>query len=257
MLVGKVALVTGAARGLGRGYAKLLAAQGAAVVVADVNEEGARAVAEAIKAEGGAAAAVGMDVTSESSVAAGFAAAQAALGEVSVLVNNAGGVLGPLQLSETITLDQWTRVLTVNLTGSWLCARAAIPQMKAARRGRIINIVSTTFNQGQPTEMAHYISAKGGVVGLTRALARELGPYDITVNAVSPGLVPAKNVSRVGCATNVGKLQSIVDLVVQHQCISRHGEVDDLTGAVAFLASDSAGFITGQVLNVDGGWALG
>jgi NAD(P)-dependent dehydrogenase (short-subunit alcohol dehydrogenase family) len=254
MLEGKVALVTGAARWLGRGYAETLAAKGAAVAVADINAEGAAEVADAIRVAGGRAVAVTLDVTAEASVAAGFAQAREALGEVSVLVNNAGGLFAPPLAAEDFGLDQWTRALTVNLTGAWLCARAAIPAMKAARAGRIINITSTTFDYGLPTELTPYISAKGGVVGLTRALARELGAYDITVNAVAPGLVQPKN--REGRAVSEAKLQSIFDLVVARQCIPRHGEVADLTGPVAFLASDEARFITGQVLNVDGGWAL-
>jgi NAD(P)-dependent dehydrogenase (short-subunit alcohol dehydrogenase family) len=255
MLEGKVALVTGAARGLGRGYAEALAAEGAAVIVADVNGEGAQEVAEALRATGAKATAVTMDVSDEGSVAAGFAAGQAAVGEVSVLVNNAGGTLVPAQMAEGFPLADWNRVLAVNLTGSWLCARAVIPQMKAARGGRIINISSTTVDQGQPVELAPYISAKAGIVGLTRALARELGPYGVTVNAVAPGLVPPK--STAGRVIGEGKLKSIVDLVVNQQCLPRQGEIADLPGAVVFLASDAARFVTGQVLNVDGGWALG
>jgi NAD(P)-dependent dehydrogenase (short-subunit alcohol dehydrogenase family) len=255
MLEGKVALITGAARWLGQGYAETFAAKGAAVIVADINGEGAEAVAASIRASGGRASAVAMDVASEDSVAAGVAEARKAFGEISVLVNNAGGLFAPTQAAEAFSVEQWTRALSVNLTGSWLCARAVIPEMKAARGGRIINITSTTFDYGLPTEMAPYISAKGGIVGLTRALARELGPYDITVNAVAPGLVQP-NVRRENANVSADKLQSIFDLVVAQQCIRRNGEVADLTGPVAFLASDEARFITGQVLNVDGGWAL-
>ncbi|MDB5453956.1 MAG: short-chain dehydrogenase/reductase [Caulobacteraceae bacterium] len=253
-LSGKVALITGAAQGLGRAYAGHLAGQGAAVAVADVNAGGAFAVAEDIRRAGGVAEAVVMDVADEASVAAGVAAAVAALGPVGVLVYYAGGVLVPTGPAEAFGLEQWNRVLAVNLTGAWLCARAVIPQMKTARAGRIINISSTTFSQGQPTEMVPYIASKGGVVGLTRALARELGPFGVTVNAVAPGLVPPA--STEGRAVNSAKLQSILDMVAAQQCVDRIGRADDLVGAVAFLASDASAFITGQVLNVDGGWAL-
>jgi NAD(P)-dependent dehydrogenase (short-subunit alcohol dehydrogenase family) len=255
MLEGKVALVTGAAQWLGRGYAETLAARGAAVAVADINEEGAHAVAAAIRGEGGTAVAVGMDVASEESVASGVAAAETALGGIYVLINNAGGLFAPTQPAEAFALEQWNKALAVNLTGSWLCARAVIPQMKAARRGRIINITSTTVDYGLPTEMVPYISSKGGIVGMTRALARELGPYDITVNAVAPGLIQPK-AGRKSSAVTEAKMQSIRELVIERQCIARPGEIEDLTGPVAFLASDEARFITGQVLNVDGGWAL-
>ena len=243
MLDGKVALITGAARWLGRGYAETFAAQGAAVIVADIDAAGAQAVARSIRDGGGQAVAVEMDVSSEASVEAGVAEARRAFGGISVLVNNAGGLFAP------------TRAISVNLTGSWLCARAVIPEMKAARRGRIINVTSTTLDHGLPTEMVPYISSKGGVVGLTRSLARELGPYEITVNAVAPGLIQPQT-RKDGSPLSEEKLRSIFDLVVANQCIPRRGEVADLAGPVAFLASDAARFITGQVLNVDGGWAL-
>ena len=256
-LAAKTILITGAGNGLGRGYAHKLAALGGRIIVADRDDDGAARVVGEIRGAGGIARAVHLDVSDEASVAGAFAEGRAALGDIEVLVNNAGGVFAPPTDAENITLAQWNLVMSVNLTGPWLCARAAIPAMKAAGRGRIINISSTCFSQGLPTELVPYITSKGGVVGLTRALARELGPHGITVNAVAPGYVP-KRAEQVtpSSALGMGKRDAIRELVVGQQCIPRAGEPEDIAGAVAFLASDESAFMTGQVMNVDGGWAL-
>lgn len=243
---GKVALVTGSARRLGAAQAIHLASLKARVLVADIDKAAAEEVAAAIRARGDTAAAVEIDVTDEASVAAAFEAAKERFGPVEILVNNAGGLFswGPAQ---TISLTDWNKTLALCLTGAWLCARAAIPAMTAAGAGRIVNIAATAGDRGLPSNLAPYIAAKGGVAALTRALARELGPSGITVNAVSPGLFVVDRAE---------ELAHIIGAVQPQQSLERLGVPDDLVGAVAFLASDAASFVTGQILNVDGGWSM-
>jgi 3-oxoacyl-[acyl-carrier protein] reductase len=238
--------ITGAGQGLGAAYAAHFAAVGARVAVADINVASARNVATTIKEQGGAAIPIDVDVTDEPSVQAAIAAATSEYGAVDVLINNAGGQFG-WALAEEVTLADWNRTLALCLTGAWLCSRAVIPAMKAGGAGRIINVVSATVDRGMPFYMTPYIAAKGGVTTLTRALARELGSHGVTVNAVAPGLFVMDKGPQI---------QALSELVTKDQSIPRPGVPDDMVGAVGFLASDAASFITGQVLNVDGGWAF-
>jgi 3-oxoacyl-[acyl-carrier protein] reductase len=243
---GKVIFITGSAQGLGEAYAAHLASLKAYIVVADINEGGAQRVAQDITQRGGSAMALAMDVTDEASVARAIASASDKFGPIDVLINNAGGLFGWVP-AEEVTLADWNKTVALCLTSAWLCSRAVIPSMKATKAGRIINVVSATIDRGLPTHMMPYMAAKGGVAALTRGLARELGPHSITVNAISPGLfVMDKGKEVLALAEGVKKDQSI----------PRLGVPDDIIGAVAFLASDASSFITGQVLNVDGGWSL-
>jgi NAD(P)-dependent dehydrogenase (short-subunit alcohol dehydrogenase family) len=243
---GKTILITGGAHGLGAAYAQNLAEQKAHVLIADIDEVGAKDLAEKIRQRGGSASGLVIDVTCETSVVAAFEAVFREVGHIDVLVNNAGGQLR-LAKAEDYTLDEWNGTLARSLTSAWLCSRAVIPKMKAAKAGKIINIASTTIDRGLPENMCAYISAKGGIVTLTRALARELGPFHITVNAVSPGLV----------LMNKGpEVRALADGVKNGQSLPWLAEPDEIVGAVAFLASDAARFITGQVINVDGGWGF-
>jgi 3-oxoacyl-[acyl-carrier protein] reductase len=239
-----VALVTGGAQGIGRALSQRFAADGANVVIADLQGDRAAATADEVGAE--RALGVACDVADAASVQAAVDAAVERFGHVDVLVNNAA-LFSTLDMQpfEEIDLDQWRRVLDVNLTGPFICCRAVAPIMRKLGRGRIVNISSSTVLMGRPF-YAHYVSSKAGVVGLTRALANELGSDGITVNAVMPGYtqteVPRKTVTPQQAEKLVGM-----------QAIQRQLTPDDLVGAIAFLASDDAAFMTGQTLLVDGG----
>ncbi len=233
----RVAIVTGAAQGIGKAIADKLASEGATVVVADVNAEGAAAAAP----DGGSG--VHVDVSSEDDVKSVIADTVDRFGKLDVVVNNAAIV--PFTPWEELDFAEWRRIMAVNLDGVFLMCHHAEKPMRSAGYGRIVNIASNVVLAGTPN-LAHYVAAKGGVVAFTRALARELGPSGITVNAVAPGLTETE-----------GSLASphaeAFDFVQALQCIPRRGMPEDIAPAVAFLASEEAGWVTGQLLVADAG----
>ena len=237
---GRTAIVTGAAQGIGAAVATLLAARGARVVVADINEKGGAAVAASL---GEPSFAVPVDVGDEASVAALHEEVVSRTGQVDVLVNNAAIV--PFTAWDDVDFAEWRRIMRVNLDGVYLMCRASSARMRERGYGRIVNIASNTFFAGTPN-MAAYVAAKGGVVGFTRALATELGASGITVNAVSPGLTASEGVLDSPHAEAFGFVETL-------QALKRRAVPGDIAPAVAFLASEEAGWITGSTVNVDGG----
>lgn len=242
----QVAIVTGAQTGIGRAIAERLAAEGAAVVLADVAD--AEPVAEQIRATGAQAIAVRTDVADENSVAHMVDHTVQAFGRVDILVNNAA-IAATIELRpfEQITVAQWRRMQDVNAMGPFLCIRAVAPHMRARQQGRIVNITSGTAFKGAPF-MLDYVASKGALMTMTRSLSRELGKDFITVNAVSPGYTLSE-----GNLANKEFLATYREAAIQTRAVPRDGWPADIVGAVAFLASRDAAFISGQILAVDGG----
>ncbi len=240
----RVAIVTGAAQGIGKVYAQRLAAEGAKVVLTDVLD--AEPAAKEISGSGAETLALKTDVANESSVAEMVARTMDRFGRVDVLVNNAA-LFAVLQSRpfDQIPIDEWDKVMAVNVKGPWLCIKAVAPHMEGKGTGSIINISSSTWMMAVPS-LCHYVVSKAAIYGLTTALAKELGPKKIRVNSIAPGLTMSEGI--------VGKMpEQIRDAYAQPIALGRNVQPDDLAGVVAFLASDDARFVHGQCITVDGG----
>ena len=245
-LTDRVVIITGAGQGIGRVFAKAFALAGARVVIAERNEAKAASVAEEILRADGQALAVTTDVADEASIAEMIEVVTDEYDRIDVLINNAG-IFSTLEMRpfDQIPVDEWERVLRVNLTGPFLCARAVLPAMRKAKWGRIINIASGAVRLGRPNYL-HYIATKSALMGMSLSMARELGPDNITVNALLPGATFTEIERKT--VTPEQKQR-----IVASQCIPRAEVPEDLVGAVLFLASEASAFVTGQSINLDGG----
>ena len=248
-LEGRVAIVTGAAQGIGRAYAERLVREGAKVVVADIVNDQAEETAAAIRATGGDAIAVKVDVSDENETIDLARVTAEKYGRIDILVNNAALALAlERRPFYDIPVEEWDRVMAVNAKGLFLCTRAVFPYMKAQKKGKIINISSGTVLVGT-VGLIHYVSSKAAVIGFTRQLAREVGDYGISVNCVTPGLTASEGVQR-------SIAPEYIDVIDNKRCFKRREMPEDLAGTIVFLASDDSDFITGQTVNVDGGYVF-
>ena len=247
-LEGRNAVVTGGASGIGRAIALLLAAKGADVAVLDLAADGAGKVADEIVGLARRAIAIGVDVADAASVTAAAARARDALGPIHILVNCAG--IADFVPFSQLTEERWQRMIDIHLTGTFRMTHALVMDMTTAGWGRIVNISSAAALNGGGPGLAHYAAAKAGVLGFTKALAQELGPMGVTVNAIAPGLIDTPLIHAAGAPA------SLYDQVVARLPMRRIGQPEDIAAACAYLVSPAAGFITGQVISPNGGGNL-
>lgn len=241
----RTAIVTGGASGIGAAISRRLAADGALVAILDLNPDAAAAAAAQIEAAGGKAVGLGVDVAERAGVDAAVAEVRGRLGTPTILVNNAGmSVSGPFL---ALTEETWNRVLSVNLTGTFHCCQAVLPDMIDARWGRIVNISSSSIHSGS-SGLAGYVAAKSGVVGLTKTLALEFSKRGITVNTIPPGFIDTPMLR-----DTVDRGFVDLDAQIARTPVGRVGRPEDIAAACAFLVSEEAGYITGQILGVNGG----
>lgn len=249
ILKDRVAVITGSGQGLGKSYAKMLAEHGAKVVIAEINAEKAESVAQELRDQHLEAIAIQVDVSDEESTKRMADEVIRQWGKVDILINNAA-YFSTIQMKpfEEISIDEWDRAMAVNLRGAFFCCKAIVPHMKQRRSGTIVNVTSATVLEGRPYYL-HYVTSKAGIIGFTRALAREIGEFGINVNTLSPGLtlteVPRTTID-----------DAAVQGAISRQSIRRSGVSEDMSGVILFLVSDQAKFVSGQMINVDGGSSM-
>lgn len=243
----RVAIVTGAARGIGESIAREFAAEGARVAIADIDLPAAKKVAASLTSNGARVLPMEVDVADENLVRRMVDSVTQEFGSIQILVNNAG--IYPRYKWAEMTVEQWDRIQAVNVRGCFLCARAVFPHFEKQGDGKIINISSVTFWVGQPRDLVHYITSKGAIIGFTRSLAKDLGEFNIQVNAITPGGVETEEERKYATPEQVAA-------VVAFQALKRRVSARDIARAAVFLASSDSNMITGQTLNVDGGWAM-
>jgi len=242
----RVAIITGAAQGIGKSYALSLASEGARVVIGDVLD--ATPVRKEIESKSGQALCIVTDVSDEESTRELARKTVERFERIDILINNAS-IFSAIQTKPffEISAREWDVILGINLKGTFLCCKAVYPQMKKQGKGKIINVASTVFFKGVPSFL-HYVASKGGVIGLTRALAKEVGGDGINVNAIAPGFTVTEAIPKEAIDD-----EYVINGIVMRRCFKRHETPEDLIGTIIFLASDDSDFMTGQTIVVDGG----